>query len=203
MIRFIGKLPHDCVVAFSGGVDSVAITDFLLLGNKRKVSLAFFNHGTKASQEAEVFVKDFAKKRNLVLHLGTIGREKNHDESQEEYWRNERYSFLFGLNCPVVTGHHLDDAVETWLFNSIHGKPRVIPYKNKNVVRPFLVTPKLELSSWCERKGLAWVEDESNKDTSFMRNLIRQNIVPEALKVNPGLKKVVKKMYLSNNNFVV
>jgi tRNA(Ile)-lysidine synthase TilS/MesJ len=39
------------------------------------------------------------------------------------------------------------------------------------------------------------VEDESNNDLKYMRNLIRHKIVPEALKVNPGLDKVVKKMY--------
>jgi tRNA(Ile)-lysidine synthase len=96
----------------------------------------------------------------------------------------------------VVTAHHLDDAVETWVFTSLHGESRLIPYSRGNVIRPFLLTPKSELVSWCERRGLAWSEDPSNTDTAYMRNLIRHKILPEALKVNPGLRTVVRKKYL-------
>ena len=157
MIRYIGEISRDCVVAFSGGVDSVAITDFLLRG-KKNVTLAFFDHGTKSSQDAEKFVRDFASKRKVECKIGRISRERRRDESAEEYWRNERYSFLFSLGTQVITGHHLDDAVETWLFNSIHGKPRTIPYRNNNVVRPFLITPKSEFISWGKRNDLTWVD---------------------------------------------
>ena len=182
-------------MAFSGGVDSVAIADFLLRGRK-KVQLAFFNHGTSASIEGEAFARHFAETRSLQLQIGHVTRPKRVDESQEEYWRRQRYEFLFTLPNTVVTAHHLDDAVESWIFNSLHGKPHIIPYSNRNVVRPFLITPKSELIEWCNRKNLMWSEDASNSDVVYMRNLIRHRIVPEALKVNPGLRTVVKKMYL-------
>lgn len=194
MIRFLGKLPRKCVVAFSGGVDSVAVTDFLLNG-KRDVHLAFFHHGTTTSDEAEEFVKGFSRERNLSLSIGRISKEKPPEESMEEYWRNERYRFLSVYDYPVITAHHLGDAVETWIFNSLHGNPRILPYKRNNVIRPFLITPKSELIDWAERKGLRWMDDGSNADLKYMRNLIRHRIVPEAMKVNPGLDTVVKKMY--------
>lgn len=195
MIRFLGKLPRKCVVAFSGGVDSVAVTDFLLNG-KRDVHLAFFHHGTKTSDEAEKFAKDFSRLRNLCLSIGRIANEKPVNESMEEYWRNERYRFLSVYDYPVITAHHLGDAVETWIFNSLHGNPRIMPYKRGNVIRPFLITPKQELISWAQRRGLSWCEDESNNDLKYMRNLIRHKIVPEAFLINPGLDTVVKKMYI-------
>ena len=194
MIRFIGKLPRKCVVAFSGGVDSVAVTDFLLNG-KREVHLAFFHHGTETSSIAEEFAKKFAEERGLNLSVGRIAAEKKPDESMEEFWRNQRYRFLEAYDFPVITAHHLGDAVETWIFNSLHGNPRILPYQRNNVVRPFLITPKSELIDWAARRNLEWVEDESNNDLKYMRNLIRHKIVPEAYKVNPGLDKVVKKMY--------
>jgi tRNA(Ile)-lysidine synthase len=194
MIRFLGKLPRKCVVAFSGGVDSVAVTDFLLNG-KRDVHLAFFHHGTTTSNDAETFAKDFSRLRGLTLSIGRISSEKPAGESMEEYWRNERYRFLSMYDYPVVTAHHLGDAVETWIFNSLHGNPRIMPYKRGNVIRPFLVTPKQELINWANRHNLSWCEDESNNDLRYMRNLIRHKIIPESLKVNPGLHTVVKKMY--------
>jgi tRNA(Ile)-lysidine synthase len=196
MIKFLGKLPHTCTVAFSGGVDSVAVADFLLNG-KRDVSLAFFNHGTKMSDEAEVFVKEFATVRRVKLSIGRVVRTRNSKESQEEFWRNERYGFLHSFKEAVVTAHHLDDAVETWIFNSIHGNPRILPTSYNNVIRPFLITPKLELIKWCEKKHLRWIEDASNLDVKYMRNLIRHKIVPEALAVNPGLRTVIRKKYLN------
>lgn len=196
MIRFLGKLSHKCTVAFSGGVDSVAIVDFLLNGRKH-VDLAFFHHGTRTSDEAQVFVERFALDRNLNLRIGKITREKLSKESQEEYWRNERHKFFATFDQHVITAHHLDDAIETWIFTSLNGESRLIPYASGNVIHPFLITPKAEFISWCKRKNLQWAEDNSNYDLRFMRNLIRHQIVPEALKVNPGLHKVIKKKYMT------
>lgn len=194
MIRFIGKLPVSCTVAFSGGVDSVVVTDFLL-GGKRDVQLAFFDHGTEHSRVAKAFAEEFALSRRLPIHVTHIQNSRTPDLSLEEYWRIERYRFLTLLSGPVITCHHLDDAVETWIFSALHGTPKLIPYARENVIRPFLVTPKSELQDWAERRELSWCEDESNKNVKHARNRIRHNIVPEALKVNPGLRTLIRKKY--------
>jgi len=196
MIKFLGDLPRRCTVAFSGGVDSVAIADFLLSNKKREMKLAFFHHGTQTSEEALQFVQDFAEKRKVELVVGRLSRGRLKEESLEEFWRNERHRFFATFDSPVITAHHLDDAIETWIFTSLHGGSRLIPYASGNVIHPFLVTPKAEFVSWCERKKIRWIEDSSNCDLRFMRNLIRHRIVPEALRVNPGLHKVIKKKYL-------
>lgn len=196
MLKFIGDLPWKCTVAFSGGIDSVVISDFLLNG-KRDVTLAFFHHGTINSERAEEFVRKFAEERRVPLRIGRINSEKSRDLSPEEFWRNERYAFLDSLGGPVVTGHHLGDAIETWIFTSLHGESKLIPYSRGNVIRPFLITPKEEIRSWASRRNLKWIEDESNGDPRYMRNRIRMHIVPEALKVNPGLGTVIRKKYLS------
>ncbi len=194
MLRFMGKLPRKCTIAFSGGIDSVAIADFLMNG-KRDITLAFFHHGTVNSERAIGFVEKFAQERKLELKVGRLGCEKPKGVSPEEFWRNERYSFLGSVGEPVITGHHLGDAIETWIFTSLHGESKLIPYSRGNVIRPFLVSPKDEIKSWVAKRNLSWIEDESNSDPKYMRNHIRMNIVPEALKVNPGLGKVLKKKY--------
>ena len=58
MIRFLEEIPSKCTVAFSGGIDSVAVVDFLLNGRK-KVDLAFFHHGTETSALAFNFVTKY------------------------------------------------------------------------------------------------------------------------------------------------
>jgi tRNA(Ile)-lysidine synthase len=46
---------------------------------------------------------------------------------------------------------------------------------------------------WAELNGVPWIEDDSNLDTCYTRNYIRHELMPHALKVNPGLHKVVAK----------
>jgi len=194
MIRIIGKIPQRVTVACSGGIDSMSVVNFLLDG-KRKVQLAYFNHDTPHSKEAEKFVREYAAKKKLIL---TIGRVKGNrgKRSLEEFWRDERYKFLTSLGSSyVITCHHLDDVVETWLFKSIHGNPGLIPYKREpNIYRPFLMTEKREFLSYADRKKIEWVEDPSNRMTkNIMRNQIRHNIVPQVLKVNPGIRTTIRK----------
>ena len=194
MIHLLSKLPRDLTVACSGGVDSMAVVDFLRRAHN--IRLAFFHHGTEASSEAHEFLAYWAWENGLELVVDFLVEAKPQNKSQEEHWRDSRYAFLHQLSGVVVTAHHLDDCVETYLFNCLHGKSYTIPLKRNNVTRPFLTTPKKVFVDWCKRHEVPWIEDSSNQDLSYMRNHIRHKIVPEALRVNPGLPKVVKKIVL-------
>jgi tRNA(Ile)-lysidine synthase len=191
MIRMLTKLPRDITVAFSGGVDSVAAVDFLR--RNHTVTCAFFHHRTENSTKAHQFVTEFCEERNLSLVVGILNKDKPKDKSMEEHWRDERYKFFDNFQT-VVTAHHLDDCIETYLFTAMHGNPKLIPMNRGNVVRPFLTTPKSEFFNWCLRKDLPFCYDKSNDDDKYMRNYIRKHVVPHAYKVNPGIDKVVKKM---------
>lgn len=191
MIKLLFPLSKKLTIALSGGVDSVAITDFL--SRKHNVSCAFFHHGTENSERAFTFVNNFCKERNLSLTIGYLKTEKNKKQSQEEFWRDERYKFLSQFET-VITGHHLDDVVETYVWSSMHGTSKLIPTVRNNVLRPFLTTRKTEFVNWCVRKNIDWCEDTSNADIKYTRNLIRRELLPIALKVNPGLHTTVKKL---------
>jgi tRNA(Ile)-lysidine synthase len=191
-MKLLFTLPKTLTVALSGGVDSVAVADFL--SRKHDVSCAFFHHNTENSERAFQFVSEFCGEKNLPLFVGILNKEKPKEQSMEEHWRNERYNFLESLNTTVITAHNLDDCVETYLYGSLHGQPKVIPHKRNNIFRPFLTTPKREFVSWCKRKNIQWCEDTSNYDIKYMRNYIRHEIVPRALKVNPGLPTIVRKI---------
>jgi len=190
MIKIQGKLDREVYVACSGGVDSMAIVDFL----KRNhfVNVLFFDHGTETSSEAKVFLQSvFDNDPKVKLHFGSINRDKYKRESQEEYWRNQRYEWFHSFDNPVITCHHLDDCTETWIWSSLHGNGKIIPYQNNNVIRPFRLNRKSEFVDWCERKNVKWVEDKSNHDTKYMRNFIRHEMMEKVLFVNPGLNKVI------------
>jgi tRNA(Ile)-lysidine synthetase-like protein len=191
MINLLGDIPENPTIALSGGVDSMAVADFI--SRSRKIKCAFFHHGTFTSHDAFEFVAKYCAFRKWPLELGRIASPKEKVESPEEYWRNQRYLWLSSLGPNVITAHHLDDCVETYLWSMMHGTAKVIPYRRNNVIRPFLVTEKAELVSWAERNNVPHVEDKSNADVKYIRNYVRHNLMPHALHVNPGLRKVVAK----------
>jgi len=194
MIKILGKIPKgEFGLACSGGVDSMAILDFLIGGNHIPHVL-YFNHNTKHGDEAEKFITDYCKERNLKL---TIGRtELKPTSNKEKIWSDARYEFLSKFEFPIITCHHLDDCVETYIFSCLRGFQSVIPYYGKsiNIIRPFLLNEKSVFTKWCDDKKVPFIQDDSNDCLDHSRNRIRHQIVPEALLVNPGLKTVVKKM---------
>lgn len=189
MIKLLGRLPYKPVIALSGGVDSMAVADFV--SRSRNIQCAFFHHGTETSERAEQVVSDYCQQRGWHLYRGHIVSNRPDDISPEEHWRNERYRWLDSLLLDVVTAHHLDDCVETYLWSMMHGTGKVIPYRRNKVTRPFLLTAKNELIAWAERNQVPWIEDETNQSLDYMRNYVRHEVVPRALHINPGLTKVV------------
>lgn len=192
MIKVLGNITKgEFGLACSGGVDSMAILDFLVNG-KYKPNVLYFNHNTKHGDEAEEFIKEYCKEKGLKL---TIGRTNIKPTSnKEKQWSDARYEFFNKFDYPIMTCHHLDDCVETYIFTCLRGFQSVIPYRKGNVIRPFLLNEKSIFESWCNRKNVPFINDESNMCVDFTRNRIRHNIVNEALIVSPGLKGIVRKM---------
>lgn len=194
MLKQIIKPAENFILAISGGVDSMAIYDFYKTG-KKNFTPVFFHHKTKTSEKAEQFLR---KTVGDSLVVGYLEEECPKGESKEQFWRKHRYAFLRSFGKEIVTAHHLDDVVETWIFSCLRGNPKIIPVQNQGVVRPFLTNRKSEFKKWCENKKVSWIEDESNSDDKYMRNFIRNNMVKDALVVNPGLHKVISKKVMES-----
>jgi tRNA(Ile)-lysidine synthetase-like protein len=195
MIKLQGKLPRRVYVACSGGVDSMAVLDFL--SRKHDVFVLHFNHGTEHGHNAMRFVEKYCKEKDIpwLTNIPANNREKTPRESQEEYWRNIRYNWL--ERCTerdVITGHHLDDCVETWVWSSMHGTGKIIPYsRNNRIFRPFRLNRKRDLELWARLNNVPHIEDGSNADTCYTRNYIRHTMMSSVLKVNPGIHKTIAK----------
>ena len=191
MIKLLGKIPRTVMVAVSGGVDSMASLDFL--SNNHQVSAAFFHHGTENSERALSGIEKYCRNKKIKLIIGHIQKPKDAGQSLEEYWRTERYKFFDDLNTITITAHNLNDCVETWIWSSLNGQPKLIPYQRSKIIRPLLSTSKKTMIDWCIKKNVEWIEDTSNNDIKFTRNYIRHQLMPHALRVNPGLFKLIQK----------
>ena len=194
----IATVPHDITIAFSGGVDSLAIAHFLKMG-KRNITLAHFNHGCPVSDDIEKGCRTLADQLQLPIIVKQIDDAVvPSGHSVEDFWRRNRYRWLRSLDSWVLTAHHLNDAVETWLFSSIHGTPKLIPVESGNILRPFLITEKECFEKYAKKHALQAVHDEYNNDLSKMRNYIRKNLSSMVYHINPGLNTVIRKKYLIN-----
>jgi tRNA(Ile)-lysidine synthetase-like protein len=199
MLHRLLQIPFQVTVACSGGVDSMAVLHFLSQ-RKIKPQVAFFHHGNEfASQELKV-VEKFCKEYSLSMIIGAIDGPKPKRESEEEFWRECRYAFLEKISEPVITAHHLDDVLETYLFSFFNGTAKFIPYQRNNIIRPFLITEKKDLEKWAIDHSVPYVVDPTNTELNRPRARIRNNIIPEILKINPGIKKRIKKMLVEKFN---
>jgi tRNA(Ile)-lysidine synthase len=209
MIKYIGKVDRKVNLAFSGGVDSTAAAIFYKNGG-RDITLYHFNHGCEYSDSIEKQCIDIANKLSIPIVVGKNTNTIKPKQSLEDFWRRSRYNFLYSAipdGESIITTHHLNDAVETWIWSSLHGEGKIIlpeqhiDFGGKNITlkRPFLLNNKTTLTDYFNNnnKLVDIVEDKYNEDMSLVRNYIRHILMPHALKVNPGIEKVIKKKYIN------
>jgi len=201
MIKIQGQLPKEFVLACSGGVDSMSALDFVQ--RKHKVTALYVNHGTIQSKSMQDCVANYCQNKNIDTIIETINNPNcPADISPEEHWRNERYRIINAVSertgLPVITCHHLDDCIETWIWSAMHGTPKIVPQsRGDSVLRPFRLTPKRIFRQWAERHDVPYVEDSSNSEMRYTRNYVRHVCVPHVKHINPGIEKTITKKVLA------
>jgi tRNA(Ile)-lysidine synthase len=211
MIRLDRSLipKEDFCVAVSGGIDSIACLHLLSRLYKDKVSACHFNHNFQSTNaKMQRVVERFCSQHNIKLVLGKrTNFNDNVKHGIEDHLRKERLKFFSSLNKDIIVCHHLNDAVESYLMNTLKGCPEYTPIpiatkfhnNNHKMIRPFLKTKKSNIKDYIDNNNL-WefvVEDPTNNDTKYRRNFIRNSILPNLN--NFGLEKIVyKKFYCIN-----
>lgn len=176
------------VVGLSGGADSVALLLLMLELREEyelKISCAHINHclrGEDARRDME-FVKELCNRLGIKLFLmqEDVGKyAKEHHLSLEDAGRQIRYRFFREIGCEkIATAHTKDDNAETVLMNLVKGNlPKGILPKRETVIRPLLLVTKEEIYRYLEEKNQAFVTDETNFSTEFIRNRIRLELIP-------------------------
>ena len=92
--------------------------------------------------------------------------------------------------------HHLDDVIETFFLSALRGSgieglssiPRKGSRKGK-LVRPFLNISKSEILARAKKDKLKFIKDPSNKDNSFNKNYLRNEVLPKIEKRWPSYRK--------------
>lgn len=190
--------PH-ILVAFSGGLDSTvllhAVSAFPQL--KSKLTAVHVHHGL--SPHANAWLKH-CESLSSQWQIPFVGARVQVDDSAniEERARKARYTFLQSLlqkdDC-LLLGHHQDDQAETLLLNLFRGAgidglsamPEIKALGVGQACRPLLAFTRKQLSLYADLHQLPYIEDESNSDSSYSRNFLRQDILPLLQERWPGL----------------
>ena len=188
------------LIAVSGGLDSVVLTE-LFHSLNYNISLAHCNFNLRAleSDKDEAFVKNLGDRLQLKTYTTKFDTNKYasiNKISTQIAARELRYQWFQELTIEhqfdyVLTAHHADDNLETFLINLSRGTGLEgftgIPPINKNIVRPLLIFSREDIEEYATTNKIAWREDESNATTKYIRNKIRHQVVPVLKEINPTL----------------
>ena len=181
------------VVGLSGGVDSVVLLDVLArVARKRRCRLSALHVNHQLSPNArrwEAFCRRLCRARGIPFRSARI--EVRRGDSIEAAARAARYAVFARQPCDyVVLAHHRDDQVETLLLQLLRGAGvkglAAMPLLRKagtrrsspSILRPLLDVTRDEILAHAKKRGLQWVEDESNQDMYFLRNFVRHEVLP-------------------------
>ncbi len=194
------------IIAFSSGPDSVCLLDILhrLYADKITFHLVYVNHGLRPKKYLAIeerLTKTYASRYHVDYSIIKINVKKS-KIGIEAAARQMRYKTLLNHMKKIgaqriALGHNLDDVVETFLMNILRGSGarglRSIPPVRVPFMRPLMNVKKQEILLYLSNKNLHYSSDETNIQLNFRRNLLRNKIIPQLLKINPDLHETIRR----------
>ena len=204
------------ILALSGGIDSMVLADLLL---KSKVDFVVahcnFHLRGEESDGDEQFVRDFAEKRGIqcfVKHFDTEQYASEQSISIEMAARDLRYAWFeelrqqLGYN-KIAVAHHADDQAETFFINLLRGAGlnglKGMRTQNGAIIRPLLWASREQIHQYAVENQILWREDHTNAENVYLRNKIRNRLLPVFDELHPearqGLYKSLEHLSAEND----
>lgn len=156
----------------------------LLKEHKIPFEVAHVNHRwCKEEDEIADAVQKICEQDHIPFHLKVLHLS---GANLEDRCREERIAFFMSLSSCIVLGHHADDQAETVLKRVFEGA-KLHKLKGLSVMsqraehlfyRPLLSVRKKVIVDWLEQRQIAFFEDKTNDDPKYLRNRMRQELMP-------------------------
>ncbi len=187
-----------CLVAVSGGPDSMALLDLLHRGaglHGRELVVAHVDHGI---DPASAFVADRVAReaavRRIACHLATLALGPGTSETVARRARRRVLRQLadrLGASA-IVLAHQADDQAETVLLRLLHGSGPAglagMVARRGRWVRPLLAVPRDELRAHLTAAGIESWDDPSNRDLRHLRSWLRTEVLPVIERRMPAVR---------------
>ena len=202
------------LVCVSGGIDSVVLLHLLNKMNyKIGVAHCNFKLRHKESDDDSFFVENLCNKISVPFYIKdfNINIPKH---SVQMAARKLRYDWFYELlelykYDFILTAHHLNDSIETFLINltrstGIDGLTGINSINNK-VVRPLLPFNKSQIIDYANDNNIKWREDSSNLKNDYLRNKIRNKLVPVFIDIDSNFTSNFSKtlVRLNESNLIL
>ena len=203
------------ILALSGGIDSMILAD-LLLKSKVEFVAAHCNFHLRGEESDgdDWFVRTFAEKRGIhcfVKHFETEKYAANHGISIEMAARDLRYAWFEQLRQQlgydkIAVAHHADDQAETFFINLLRGAGlnglKGMKPQNGVIIRPLLWASREQIRKYTVENQILWREDHTNAESVYLRNKIRNQLLPVFDELHPearqGLYKSLEHLSAEN-----
>jgi tRNA(Ile)-lysidine synthase len=177
-------------VALSGGLDSVVLLHALAqLKLTAPVAALHINHQISPNAFAwQQHCAEVCAQLQVPFSCEAVQVERA-GRGLEDAARTARYDifekYLMAGDC-LLMAHHANDQAETLLLRLMRGAgPGGLAAMSRSrglgegkLLRPLLDFTRAELQAYAATHTLRWVDDESNADTHYDRNYLRQNVMP-------------------------
>lgn len=194
------------LLATSGGLDSMVMAH-LFKDLQFNIAIAHCNFQLRGvdSFKDQKFVQDFAEENEIPVNITQFDTQAfaaDYKLSTQVAARDLRYNWFYELLNEegydyVLTAHHADDNLETFLINLSRGTGLEgltgIPEENGSIVRPLLHFTRAEILEYAKENNIIWREDASNASDKYLRNKIRHHLVPLLQEINPNFMEAFQK----------
>lgn len=177
---------NEIPVAFSGGPDSIFLTEGLIKLGYKPLLIYINYHDSPTVYIEEKIVKQYSQinKLKLIEHEVNIPDNVNFEDEA----RKIRYKFFSDVikihpNKFILTAHHKNDDIETMILQI--NRNNIVDYyglKEKNdifgvtVIRPILNYTKLEIIEYLTKNNISFYDDPTNYEQERQRNILRANL---------------------------
>ena len=203
------------ILALSGGIDSMVLADLLL---KAKVEFVAahcnFHLRGEESNGDEKFVREFAENHGIqcfVKHFDTEKYALEQGISIEMAARDLRYAWFEELRQQlsydkIAVAHHADDQAETFFINLLRGAGlnglKGMKPQNGVIIRPLLWVSREQIHHYAVENQISWREDHTNAENHYLRNKIRNQLLPAFDELQPEARQGLYKSleHLSSEN---
>ena len=187
------------LIGFSGGADSTALLLMLLPDIREgriEAEAVHVNHGLRGAESDgdEAFCRNLCREEGipLLVRRADLGSRTDEAAAREARYSLFRQRYSEGGFDGLILAHHADDQAETFLMRLLRGAgPDGLACMKEaeenggmRLLRPMLSLRRDEIRDALREDGISWREDSSNQDNGYLRNRIRNELVPELEKIS-------------------
>lgn len=203
------------IIGVSGGADSICLL-FLLSEIsdliKYDIKVIHVEHGIRGKESLEdaEYVKKVCRDLKIdcrVINIDALKYSKEQSLTLEEAARILRYRAFEdyrrelgegGQKVKIAVAHHINDQAETVIFqmlrgSGIKGMGGMSP-EREGIIRPLLCLRRDDILLYLSENHINYRTDESNKDNTYSRNYIRNDILPRLAEIQPQAETHISEM---------